>query len=189
MFRCSSAPWPTSLVVVSALGTAVLVGAGFAAAQAIPHGTRAPFAETFGTLVAFVPPLIALVALLFVVRSYEVGPGELRVGRLLWATRIDLAGLSRARHDPSAMTCSFRIFGNGGLYSFTGLYQSKSLGRYRAWVTDPKRAVVLHLAGRTVVVSPDDPFTFLHQLRTFVPGVEIGGPQGVPFSLAPPPGA
>jgi hypothetical protein len=178
MFRCDAAPWPTSLKAVSAIGTTVLVGVGYATARAIPRGTRVPFAETFGTLVSFVPPLIALVAVLFVVRGYEVGPGELRVGRLLFSTTIDLSGLSRAWHDPSAMTGSLRMFGNGGLYSITGLFQSPSLGRYRAFVTDPKRSVVLRLPDRTVVISPVDPFSFLQQLSTVVPGVEIAGPQG-----------
>lgn len=177
MYRCSAAPWATSLQVVSAIGTAALVGTGFAATRVIPHGTRAPFAETFGTLVALVPPLVALGALLFVVRGYEVVPGEVRVARLLWSTRVGLDGLSSASHDPSAMACSLRLFGNGGLFSITGLYQNKTLGRYRAFVTDPKRSVVLRLPKRTVVLSPEDPFTFLHELRSFAPGVEIAGPH------------
>ncbi len=182
MFRCSAAPWPTSLKVVSAIGTAVLVGTGYAATRVIPHGTRVPFAETFGTFVALVPPLVALGALLFVVRGYEVDPGEIRVSRLLWSTRIALDGLTSASHDPSAMACSLRLFGNGGLFSITGLYQNKTLGRYRAFVTDPKRSVVLRLPKRTVVLSPEDPFTFLHQLRSLAPGVEITGPHPHPAS-------
>lgn len=180
MFRCAAAPWPTSLKVVSAIGTAALVGTGYAATRVIPHGTRVAFAETFGTFVAFVPPLIAVGALLFVVRGYEIGPGEIRVSRLLWSTRINLAGLSSASHEPSAMACSLRLFGNGGLFAITGFYQNKTLGRFRAFVTDPKNSVVLRLSKRTVVLSPDDPYGFLHQLRMLAPGVEISGPHPHP---------
>ena len=35
---------------------------------------------------------------------------------------------------------------------------------------------VLRLPDRTVVLSPDDPFTLLHQLWSLVPGLEIAGP-------------
>jgi hypothetical protein len=176
IFRCAAAPWSTSLKAVSGIATVALLAAGIATARAVPSGTRVAFAEAFGTLVACVPPLIALIAVLFVVRSYEVGPGELRIGRLLWSSRIDLAGLTRAFHDPAAMAKSLRVLGNGGLYSFTGLYQSHTLGRYRAFVTDPKRAVVLRMPGRTLVISPEDPRVFLDQLRTHFPGVELGPP-------------
>ena len=172
MSRFEAAPWPTSLKVVSLIGAVVLVGVGIGAARAIPHGTRVPFAETFGTFVAFVPPAIALFALLFVVRGYEIAPGELRVQRLLWATRVDLAGMTRAWHDPAAMCRSLRLFGNGGLFSITGLFQSRALGRYRAFVTDPKRSVVLVSPVRKVVVSPAEPHAFLESLAGFFPGVE-----------------
>lgn len=178
MQRFEAAPWPTSLKVVSLIGAAVLVAVGIGAARAIPHGTRVPFAETFGTFVSFVPPAIALFALLFVVRAYEVSPGELRVQRLLWTTRLDLAGLRRAWHDPDAMCGSLRVFGNGGLFSFTGLYQSRSLGRYRAFVTDPKKAVVLVLPARTLVLSPAEPRALVEGLHAFFPRIESGPPAG-----------
>ena len=51
----SAARWPTSLKISSLLGSALLVGIGYAAFSAIPRGTRVPFAETFGTLIAIVP--------------------------------------------------------------------------------------------------------------------------------------
>ena len=176
MFRCNAAPWPTSLKAVSAVATIILIGVSYATAVAIPHGTRVPFAEAFGALIAFVPPAIGLGALLFVVRGYEVGTRQLSIGRLLWSTHISLDGLSRAWHDPAAMTGSMRVFGNGGLYSFTGHYRSRALGGYRAFVTDPKRAVVLRLAERTLVLSPADPAEFLRHLQALVPGIDTTTP-------------
>ena len=160
-----AAPWSTSLKATSFAGSAILVAVGYAMAHAIPYGTRAPFAESFGMLIAWVPPLVGLLALLFVVRGYELAPGELRVRRLLWSTRLPLAGLREARADSGAMTGSLRLFGNGGLFSFTGLFQSRTLGRYRAFVTDPKHAVVLHTASRVIVVSPADPQAFVEAAR------------------------
>lgn len=166
-----AAPWPAFLKATSWIATAVLAAASYAVFKAIPRGTRVPFAETFGTLVAFVPLLIAVTATLFVVTAYEVDSTELRIRRLLWNTRVPLTGLTRAWHDPEALKGSIRIFGNGGLYSVTGLFQNTTLGRYRAFVTDPKLSVVLRLAKRTVVISPADPAAFLQLLPSLVPGV------------------
>jgi hypothetical protein len=167
-----AAPWPTSLKVISLLATAVLLVVGWAAWRVIPRGTRVPFAENVGTFVAALPPLVLVGALLFVVTGYEVGPSELRIRRLLWSTRVRLDGLSRAWADPKAMSGSLRIWGNGGLYSFTGYFQSQALGRYRAFVTDPAFAVVLARTGRTVVVSPAEPRAFLQALSLSFPGLD-----------------
>ena len=172
MFRFRAAPWPTFLKAISLVATVVLAGVGYVLLAKIPHGTRVPFAETFGTVMAFVPPLIALVAALFVVVAYDVDGTELGVQRLLWSTRIPLTGIAAAWHDPNAMKCSLRLFGNGGLYSITGLFRSKALGSYRAYVTDPGRAVVLRLPDRTVVISPGDPGAFLEQLRALFPRID-----------------
>jgi hypothetical protein len=169
--RFPAAPWPGTLKATSWIATAVLGAASYALVKAIPGGARHHSAETFGTFMAFVPLLIALVAVLYVVTAYDVEGAELRVRRLLWPTRVPLEGITRAWHDPEALKGSIRIFGNGGLYSVTGLFQSRRLGRYRAFVTDPSRAVVLKLPKRTVVISPADPEAFLQLLPALVPGV------------------
>jgi len=171
--RFEAAPWTTVLKVVSSIGTVVLLGVSCALYRAIPHGTRVPFAETFGTLLLFVPFLILVGALLFIVSGYELDASALYVYRLCWRTRIPLDGLERAWHDPAAMCRSFRIFGNGGLFSATGLYQYATLGRYRAFVTDPRQAVVLRLPTRTIVLSPACPRTFLKHLKTIAPAADV----------------
>ena len=176
MIRFDAAPWPTSLRVVSALATAALAGATLLLLRAVPQGTRAPLAEQFGTALTLLPAAILAGGLLFLVRGYAFEDGALFVERLLWRTRVDLGGLERAWHDPKAMCRSIRLFGNGGLFAVTGLFRSSRLGTYRAFVTDPKRAVVLGLAARTVVISPAEPAAFLDQLRTVCPAAALGAP-------------
>ncbi len=178
MQRFDAAAWPASLKVVSTGATVILLGATYALSRAVPRGTRVPFAETFGTLFVAVPAVILLVALLFVVRGYQLDRSGLYVERLLWRTRVGLDGLTRAWHDPSAMRRSLRLFGNGGLFAVTGVFQNKSLGRYRAFVTNPKLAVVLRFGKRTVVVSPAYPHALLGQLQLVVPAAVIGPPDG-----------
>jgi hypothetical protein len=55
------------------------------------------------------------------------------------------------------MQGSIRTFGNGGLFGFIGLFRNKKLGRYRAFATDEKNAVVLRFATHTLVITPEQP--------------------------------
>lgn len=170
-FRC--AEWPTALKISSFLGAALLIGVWIATVNAIPHRTQVPYAEAFGTVVAFVPPAIAVFAILFVVTGYELQSRQLHIRRLLWTTQVSLNGLLRIQVDPELMKCSIRIFGNGGLFSITGLYQNRVLGRYRAFVTNPKHAVALFLPDRIIVVSPADTKAFVQAVCAEFPNVQV----------------
>jgi len=171
MLRFEAAPWSTAVKLVSAVGTGVLLAVTYALYRAVPRGTRVPFAETFGTFMVAVPALILFIAVLFVVTGYRLDASGLYVQRLLWTTHIDLKGLDRAWHDPSAMCRSLRLFGNGGLFSITGWFRNATLGRYRAFVTDPGKSVVLRSPTRVVVLSPADPLGFLSTLKLSFPGI------------------
>lgn len=171
MLRFEAAPWSTAVKLVSAVGTGVLLAVTYALYRAVPRGTRVPFAETFGTFMVAVPALILFIAVLFVVTGYRLDASGLYVQRLLWTTHIDLQGLDRAWHDPSAMCRSLRLFGNGGLFSITGWFRNATLGRYRAFVTDPGKSVVLRSPTRVVVLSPADPLGFLSTLKLSFPGI------------------
>lgn len=168
MKRFPSAPWPASLKAISAAATLLLLAVGYAAARSVPP-PAAGIAHSVGWIVACVPPAVALGALLFVVRGYEIDRSRLRVQRLLWFSEIRLGGLKQVWHDPRATEGSLKVAGNGGLFSFTGVFRNKTLGRYRAFATDPKRAVVLVLPGRTVVVTPADPNAFVQHVRVIHP--------------------
>ena len=144
----------------------MILGVGYGAWKAVPpYG----FAHLFGSLVACVPPAILLTAALFAVRGYEVDGGGLYVHRLLWATSIDLKGLKEVRHDPEAMKSSLRLFGNGGFFAITGVFQNKKLGRYRAFATNPEYSVVMVLPKRTLVITPADPQGFVRHVQMFFP--------------------
>lgn len=162
------APWPTSLKVVSAFSAVVLIGLGIAAYQAIPTPTG--FTHAFGLGVACIFPVILVVSLLFIVSGYALSGSDLLIIRPLWATRIPLSGLRRVFAEPKVCKGSIRLFGNGGLFSFTGLYRNSTLGRYRLFATDFSHAVVLVLPNRTVVVTPASPKAFIDAVRRAHPG-------------------
>lgn len=110
-------------------------------------------------------PLLLLLAVPFIVRGYVVGDGDLVILRVGWSMRFPLDDLESAEVDPHAMKGAVRLCGNGGLFSFTGLYRNKRLGNFRAFVNDFNHMVVLRFGKRTIVVSPDDPEGFVDCIK------------------------
>ncbi|MFD2754127.1 PH domain-containing protein [Comamonas terrae] len=153
------APWGRSLILISVLSSLLCLGISTGFALSRHSGLRWPL---------LLPLVVLAVCALFTVRGYVVTADALLVRRLLWTTRLPWAGaaaLQSVHAEPDAMRGSMRLWGNGGLYAFTGLFRSKKLGRYRAFVMDRHRTVVLRLAGRTIVVSPASPQDFVRDVR------------------------
>lgn len=170
-----TAPAQTALKLTSVMGTLLIAGLGFVAYYAIP--TPSGLTHYFGLGIALIPMTILIFGFLFSVTGYVVDGGDLYIQRLLWRTRLSIDGLSRIWVDPSACKGSMRIFGNGGLFSFTGLYQSPMLGRYRLFATDLTRSVVLVLPKRVIVITPATPQALVDHLHHLFPLAHVG-PEG-----------
>jgi hypothetical protein len=154
------APWGRSLIVISSL----LVVLSIASVVGIPMiFVSVPPGLVF--LAQWTLPVIVLGCLPFMIRGYAITDDSILIRRLFWTTRLDRAGLKSAEAMPKVMNKSLRTCGNGGGFSFTGWYWSKSLGFYRAFVTDLNRTVVLRFGKRTVVLSPEDPEDFVSELK------------------------
>jgi hypothetical protein len=159
------APWSTSLIVISVLTTVVCLGVSVGAwweAQVGHHPAPLQW-------VALLPLVILFGCTLSTIRGYSISSDSILVHRLMWSTALPRAGLQSAQVEPEAMRGSLRTFGNGGAFSFTGFYYNKRLGSYRAFVTDPRRAVVLRYANRRVVLSPAAPQDFVDDLAVAKP--------------------
>jgi hypothetical protein len=146
------APWSTSLKWMSWTTTIVLCTG----------------AISFAVMkLYFVAPLFLIVLIAaapFTIRGYTINSDSLVAHRLFWDTGLPLAGLQVAEFNPNAMKKSWRTAGNGGLFSFTGYFSNKTLGDYRALVTDPAHSVILRFSTETIVVSPDSPETFVQTI-------------------------
>ena len=159
------APWSTSLIVMSVLTIVVCLGVSVGAwweAQVGHHPAPLQW-------VALLPLVILFGCTLCTIRGYSISSDSILVHRLMWSTALPRAGLQSAQVEPEAMRGSLRTFGNGGAFSFTGFYYNKRLGSYRAFVTDPRRAVVLRYANRRVVLSPAAPQDFVDDLAVAKP--------------------
>jgi len=158
------APWSLSLILISVLGTGVCLAASVGVWLPSWHQHHSPAYGWVGLL----PLLIIVSCAPFTIRGYTITDTAVLVHRLFWATRLPRAGLLSAYFEPKAMRWSIRTFGNGGMFSYTGYFRNRALGAYRAYVTDPKRTVVLCYADRTIVISPERPEEFTREL-TFSP--------------------
>jgi hypothetical protein len=155
--KTHNAPWGKTLKVVSLIVT-VLMGSAPFLTSLIP-GIGLPHWPLW------LPVLFIPACALFIVRGYTITPDALLIHRPFRDTRIPLWELQSAAAEPKAMRGSIRTFGNGGFYSITGWYWSKSLRSYRAFVTDLNRTVVLRFRTLTVVVSPEDPEAFVRDMN------------------------
>ncbi|RMH49889.1 MAG: hypothetical protein D6685_18690 [Bacteroidetes bacterium] len=147
------APWGSRLTLITLVVMLILVGVSLL----VPVWSR------------YLLLAIVVASAAFAVRGYRLEDGILYILRPGWSTRIDLSGLTHVVIAPEVMRWSLRLFGNGGLFSYTGLFHNRRLGTYRAYVTDQRRTVVLHFRdARPVVLSPDDPEAFVHALEAML---------------------
>lgn len=170
-----SAPWGRKVTIITILTSALLLLLPIIQVVAL-LASNVP-AMNKGILVAsaLLSPLVLLGCAFFMVRGYTLDAGRLIVQRLIWSNTLDLGELESVHHDPEATKRSRKIIGNDGLFAMHGTFRNKTLGRYKAFITDPKRAVVLKLRTRTVVVTPDDPERFIKEIeRTFPKLVKKG---------------
>ncbi|MGA2853961.1 MAG: PH domain-containing protein [Verrucomicrobiota bacterium] len=148
------APWSPLLILMS-IGLTILCGG--MAFRFFVRGNSMEIMIGVGMLA------ITFGCALFTIRGYTITQNALLVHRLLWNTRLSLGGLKSAQFELGAMRWGIRC-GNGGFFSFTGLFYNRKLGFHRAFVTDHIRTVVLRYIHRTVVVSPADPEAFVRDL-------------------------
>lgn len=157
------APWSRRLRLTTAVTLvlfALIVLVALVSIEGIPLAGRVALIG--------LPLLIVSLALLTMVRGYVLTEREIQIKRLGWSTHLPLADLQDAQGNAEAMRGSIRLFGNGGLFSFTGYFWNRRVKKYRAYATDESRAVVLHYPHRTLMVTPHDPQQFIARVRTLI---------------------
>jgi hypothetical protein len=142
------APWCRELMAISAIGSLTI---SVPMVMAITRG---------GWLVGALLLTLLAIPVCLTVRGYELRQRELVIHRLFWDTRWPLHDTTVATVSPQIMANSWRTWGNGGFFSFSGHFVNTALSRYRAFVTDHARTVVLDTPKGMLVVSPDDPVAF-----------------------------
>jgi hypothetical protein len=119
-------------------------------------------------------------------RGYIVSEGVVLVKRLLGNARISLQGFREVRAaDRNDLRGCLRLFGDGGLFGYYGLFRTSKLGKCSWYVTNRDKAVVLIAGDKTVVLSPDDVNGFVAAVRTSIPVPEGLRSRTVTGSMPP----
>lgn len=122
----------------------------------------------FYIIMTLVPAGIIAGGSLFMIRGFRIENDTLYVKRAFWESKVSLKGLISAEADPEATRGSWRVFGNGGFFGFSGLYRNRTLGNYRAFITNFPDAVVLRFEKSVLVISPSDPAKAAEVLRNMI---------------------
>ena len=132
-----------------------------------PRWTKFPPAVLWLILAADTSIVVICVAAWFAssIRAITLTGQTLLIKLTFWTARFDLAGLRTAGVDAQALKFGAMLsFGNSGLGAFHGYFWSKRMGKFRAYVTDKNRAIVLRWETKCVVVSPKDTENFIEEV-------------------------
>lgn len=155
--RVFPAVWCDGLRTISGL-VSFLLGLVLPISLLVTTGDSSP---RYFVWLALAGPLSVAVAFAFSIRRYELDGDVLRIVRPGWATVIRLPEVDTVEFTPQAFRWAWRVWGNGGFFSISGWFYQRPRGLFRAWVTDPGRAVTLRLGRRRIVVSPEPPLEFV----------------------------
>jgi Bacterial PH domain len=111
--------------------------------------------------------LIFLIVYLLSPQHYIVDGKKLKVVTKYKTFHYDLEKLEKAQSvTKDEMGFLIRIFGNGGLFGYTGYFTSKHFGRMQFWVTDTNQMAMLTFSdNKKVVISPKEMDAFIKALK------------------------
>jgi Bacterial PH domain len=111
--------------------------------------------------------LILLGTAVLGIRGYRLTEEEFQIRHFGWSQRWRLRDLRDVSVQPGVLAGSIRTFGIGGFFGYFGRFRGRLLGSYKAYVTDGSRAVVLRFFDDTIVISPEDPASFVSKTFHF----------------------
>lgn len=158
-----SAPWGRKIWLIT--GATSLIGIGSAVVLPFVIPIRHPDDRWAIWIAPIIVMLIVVGTSFWRIRRFELTDNQLLVHRVLWSNPIELAQIKSAEFDPVACKGAWKTMGNDGLFAMHGRFHSKHLGKFQAYVTDPVNSVVLKLPTDTVVVSPENPRSFVRELN------------------------
>ena len=132
---------------------------------------------TMNVIVAIVGATIIFLSYAYSPRGYAISDGSIVVKRLLGSVRIPLDDIREVRRaTPDDFRGGIRLFGDGGLFGYYGLFQTSKLGKSHWYMTNRANGVVVIGRDKTYVLSPDNPDEFVAAIRPRqAPGVQQVG--------------
>jgi hypothetical protein len=113
-------------------------------------------------------------------REYEISKGTLWIKRAFWSIGIPLHDIREVRAGTrNDLSGCIRVFGNGGLFGYYGIFRTSALGVCSWYVTNRAKAVILITRTKTMVLSPDDGSLFVEMVSSLSP---VSASEGIHHS-------
>lgn len=159
----SAATWFVTLLVV----VVAIVAMGVVLQQADRVASENGSKRALLTLAALIVPVILMVTVVFAPLGYtvsEMGIMVNRMGRNICIARSEIAQIELIKRRDVGF--AMRICACGGFFGFYGLFWSKRLGRFRAYVTDTRHLVLVTRTDETkVLLSPFPAEVFVDMVK------------------------
>jgi hypothetical protein len=120
-------------------------------------------------VLAAVPVALAVVYLVRAIRGFVLTRDAVFVRHLFWSSCEPLDGLVSVQIDETAMDGVKRLRTLIGGFGTGGWFWSARFGRFRGYLTNERRVVVLKLERGVIMFSPDDPDAFVRHIESFRP--------------------
>jgi len=156
------APWASRLKTGTSIAIGIFVLSFLVGifAPALPYPLR--------IVLTGLPVLFLLISVPFSIRGYSLSQDGIVIKRFAWDVQLPLATLESVDGKADMLDQSYRLAANRGLFVYSGWFWSSEFKLFRAYVSDPSRAVVLKYPNRTIVISPHDPQQFIMRARTLM---------------------
>lgn len=147
--------WSTAVVIVI---LAIMLRLSF-----LPQFAPTGYAAVIRTTVA----AIFLASFLFAPRCYVVVNNSLIIKRYLGHVAVPLSEIASVRAlDAGEIRFAIRTFGVGGFFGYYGRFWCRSIGSFRAYITDRSNCVVIQTRhGHKIVISPENRLEFLELIK------------------------
>jgi hypothetical protein len=131
-------------------------------AGAVTNGLQVPISGIMWGFVVFI--IVGSVVLLWLCWAQKPGLIRVEAGNLIverrspWANlEVELGQLQRVEILEKLPRMTWRLFGNGGVFCFSGSFYQRELGKFRVSITTLKNLVLIVTPRRTLVISPVRP--------------------------------
>ena len=109
-------------------------------------------------------------------KGYEIWGRSIVVRRLIGNASVPLDEVRELRKATAEdFRGCIRLWGNGGLFGYYGLFRTAKLGKCTWYVTNRRNAVVLVTSVKTVLFSPDDTDGFVAAIQSQAPAAGMVG--------------
>lgn len=121
-----------------------------------------------GVLYFFIP----FIAYIYTPTGFSLFEDRIEVKRPIGSVMIQLSTISKVYYssDGHELRKAMRLWGNGGLWGFTGLYKHKEIGKYKAYSRTSKEIVIIisKEKGNSKIIGPENPWNFTEQLTSLI---------------------